>query len=41
MTTPGTHNDTYASSTHRAFFSNKLSGKDLKDCPESDSNKVD
>lgn len=41
MTKPDSHNDTYASSSHRSFFLNLISGKDPKDCTESDPNKVD
>ena len=37
MTTPGSHNDTYASSCHRLFFANLVHGKrQPKDCPEDD-----
>ena len=29
MTTPGSHNDAYASSYHRLFFQNRARGKPL------------
>ncbi len=32
MTTPGTHNDTYAESYHRDFFENYVQGKSLQEC---------
>lgn len=41
MTTPGSHNDTYASTAHRMFFSNREQGKPLKDCPDNDHHNVD
>eukprot|EP00542_Grammatophora_oceanica_P021147 CAMPEP_0194034656 /NCGR_PEP_ID=MMETSP0009_2-20130614/7087_1 /TAXON_ID=210454 /ORGANISM="Grammatophora oceanica, Strain CCMP 410" /LENGTH=361 /DNA_ID=CAMNT_0038675679 /DNA_START=126 /DNA_END=1211 /DNA_ORIENTATION=+ len=42
MTTPGSHNDTYASTCHRMFFSNLKLGKlDPKDCPDNDMHNVD
>lgn len=42
MTTPGSHNDTYASTCHRMFFAN-LIFKQLppKDCPDNDQHNVD
>lgn len=37
MTTPGSHNDTYASTCHRMFFANMIFKKrDPKDCPDND-----
>jgi ADP-ribosyl-[dinitrogen reductase] hydrolase len=42
MTTPGSHNDTYASTCHRMFFANWYSRKlDPKDCPDNDKHNVD
>ena len=41
MTTPGSHNDAYASSYHRMFFQNKAAGKPLRDCPSNDGHNVD
>ena len=42
MTTPGTHNDTYASTCHRMFFANLYFRKlDPKDCPDNDHHNVD
>lgn len=42
MTTPGSHNDTYASTCHRMFFANwKFYGKDPIDCPDNDGHNVD
>ena len=42
MTTPGTHNDTYASTCHRMFFANYHYKKlDPKDCPDNDKHNVD
>mmetsp|Transcript_31449 Transcript_31449/g.76115 ORF Transcript_31449/g.76115 Transcript_31449/m.76115 type:complete len:523 (+) Transcript_31449:143-1711(+) len=42
MTTPDSHNDTYASTCHRMFFANLVYGqKDPKDCPDNDSHNVD
>jgi ADP-ribosyl-[dinitrogen reductase] hydrolase len=42
MTTPGSHNDVYASTCHRMFFANMIF-KNLppKDCPDNDSHNVD
>jgi len=42
MTTPGSHNDTYASTCHRMFFFNRVF-KQLppKDCPDNDGHNVD
>jgi ADP-ribosyl-[dinitrogen reductase] hydrolase len=42
MTTPGSHNDTYASTCHRMFFANLIFRKlDPKDCPDNDHHNVD
>ena len=41
MTTPGSHNDTYASTCHRMFFANRVyRGKPLKECPDNDGHNV-
>lgn len=41
MTTPGTHNDTYAGTCHRIFFSNFSQGIDPKQCAGNDGHNVD
>lgn len=42
MMTPGSHNDTYASTCHRMFFSNLVHGKLTPDqCPDNDQHNVD
>jgi ADP-ribosyl-[dinitrogen reductase] hydrolase len=42
MMTPGSHNDTYASTCHRMFFANKIfQGRADKDCPDNDGHNVD
>jgi len=41
MTTPGSHNDAYASSYHRLFFQRRARGMPLKDCPSNDNHNVD
>jgi ADP-ribosyl-[dinitrogen reductase] hydrolase len=42
MTTPGSHNDTYASTCHRMFFSNLIVKKlPPEDCPDNDHHNVD
>lgn len=42
MTTPGSHNDAYASTCHRMFFANMIFKKlPPKDCPDNDSHNVD
>lgn len=41
MTTPGSHNDVYASTSHRMFFANWKSGIDPKECPDNDGHNVD
>jgi ADP-ribosylglycohydrolase len=42
MTTPGSHNDAYASTCHRMFFANHVfRGLHPKDCPDNDGHNVD
>jgi hypothetical protein len=41
MTTPGTHNDAYASTCHRMFFANREQGLALDECPDNDHHNVD
>jgi ADP-ribosyl-[dinitrogen reductase] hydrolase len=42
MTTPGSHNDTYASTCHRMFFANLVYQHKLpRDCPDNDAHNVD
>ena len=41
MTTPGTHNDTYASTCHRMFFKKWRSGVAPENCPDNDGHNVD
>lgn len=42
MTTPNSHNDTYASTCHRMFFRNlKLKNLPPKECPDNDQHNVD
>jgi ADP-ribosyl-[dinitrogen reductase] hydrolase len=41
MTSPGQHNDAYASSYHRVFFQNLGAGKALRKCPSNDGHNVD
>ncbi len=41
MTTPDSHNDTYAGTCHRMFFANRENGKPLDDCPDNDHHNVD
>lgn len=41
MTTPGTYNDSYMSSTHRMFFANMQRGKPPDSCPDNDGHNVD
>jgi ADP-ribosylglycohydrolase len=41
MTTPGSHNDCYASTYHRMFFSNRRRGLPLEQCPDNDGHNVD
>lgn len=41
MTTPDSHNDTYAGTCHRMFFANRENGKPLDECPDNDQHNVD
>jgi len=41
MTTPGTHNDCYASTCHRMFFANLTNGLPPEQCPDNDNHNVD
>jgi len=41
MTTPGSHNDCYASTCHRMFFANRKQGRPLANCPDNDDHNVD
>lgn len=41
MTTPGSHNDAYASTYHRMFFANRARGLPLDECPDNDEHNVD
>jgi ADP-ribosylglycohydrolase len=42
MTTPGSHNDTYASTCHRMFFKNlKILNLPPEECPDNDGHNVD
>lgn len=41
MTTPDTHNDTYAGSCHRIFFDNWSKGVEPRKCPGNDGHNVD
>lgn len=41
MTTPGTHNDCYASTCHRMFFANMVQGVPPEKCPDNDGHNVD
>eukprot|EP01104_Vermistella_antarctica_P010281 TRINITY_DN2728_c0_g1_i1.p1 TRINITY_DN2728_c0_g1~~TRINITY_DN2728_c0_g1_i1.p1 ORF type:complete len:428 (+),score=56.07 TRINITY_DN2728_c0_g1_i1:153-1286(+) len=41
MTTPGSHNDAYAATAHRMFFSNLKSGIDPQKCQDNDQHNVD
>ena len=41
MTTPGSHNDCYASTCHRMFFENLVNGKPPEKCPSNDGHNVD
>lgn len=41
MTTPGTHNDCYASTCHRMFFANMVRGVPPEKCPDNDHHNVD
>ena len=41
MTTPDSHNDTYAGTCHRMFFANRENGQPLDQCPDNDQHNVD
>lgn len=41
MRTPGSHNDTYASTAHRMFFANLVAGVDPKECADNDGHNTD
>eukprot|EP00750_Incisomonas_marina_P027536 INCI6201.3.p2 GENE.INCI6201.3~~INCI6201.3.p2 ORF type:complete len:153 (-),score=30.35 INCI6201.3:1698-2156(-) len=41
MTTPGSHNDTYASTAHRQFFENFVKGRDPMNCASNDGHNTD
>eukprot|EP01039_Chlorochromonas_danica_P007473 gene7473-8263_t len=41
MTTPSSHNDTYASTAHRMFFANYIQGKEKSQCADNDGHNVD
>lgn len=41
MTTPGTHNDTYASTCHRMFFANFVKGVAPEACADNDGHNTD
>lgn len=41
MTTPGSHNDTYASTCHRMFFANFVKGVPPKSCADNDGHNTD
>merc|ERR1719223_580350 len=41
MTTPGSHNDTYASTCHRQFFENYTKGVDPMKCASNDGHNTD
>lgn len=41
MTTPGTHNDSYAATAHRMFFKNHSAGLEPSKCPDNDHHNVD
>eukprot|EP00292_Cryptomonas_paramecium_P011626 CAMPEP_0113707870 /NCGR_PEP_ID=MMETSP0038_2-20120614/28649_1 /TAXON_ID=2898 /ORGANISM="Cryptomonas paramecium" /LENGTH=320 /DNA_ID=CAMNT_0000633479 /DNA_START=90 /DNA_END=1048 /DNA_ORIENTATION=- /assembly_acc=CAM_ASM_000170 len=41
MTTPDSHNDTYAATAHRMFFANWVQGKAPRDCPDNDGHNTD
>jgi ADP-ribosyl-[dinitrogen reductase] hydrolase len=40
MTTPGSHNDTYAETYHRMFFKNYVAGKKPENCADDDKHNV-
>jgi ADP-ribosylglycohydrolase len=41
MTTPGSHNDTYASTCHRMFFANYVRGVPPENCADNDGHNTD
>lgn len=41
MRTPGSHNDTYASTAHRMFFANLVKGVDPRECADNDGHNTD
>ena len=41
MRTPGSHNDTYASTAHRMFFANLVKGVPPRDCADNDGHNTD
>lgn len=41
MTTPNSHNDTYAESWHRMFFANFITGKEPSQCADDDGHNID
>lgn len=41
MQTPGSHNDTYASTAHRMFFANLVQGKPPHECADNDGHNTD
>jgi hypothetical protein len=41
MRTPGSHNDTYASTAHRMFFANLVRGHEPSQCADNDGHNVD
>lgn len=41
LTTPGSHNDTYASSYIRQFFANREAGRPLAECADNDGHNTD
>lgn len=41
MTSPGAHNDSYASTCHRMSFQKRATGLPLKECPDNDGHNVD
>jgi hypothetical protein len=41
MMTPGSHNDTYAGTCHRMFFSNLVNGVPPEKCADNDGHNVD
>ena len=41
MRTPGSHNDTYAETWHRMFFSNLVAGRSPEECADDDGHNID